>query len=81
MPEATQKMLTLQLRDMEKDGLVHRRVYAVVPPKVEYSLTELGEKLVPMLTYLCHFGSDYMRLFPDNKQTVEAADASRNGKR
>lgn len=66
MPDTTQKMLTMQLRDLENDGLVARKVYAVVPPKVEYSLTDLGERLVPMLSQLCNFGSDYMRLFPDD---------------
>ncbi len=58
-------MLTIQLRDLENDGLIKRKVYAVVPPKVEYSLTELGERLVQFLDQLCEFGVDYMQQFPD----------------
>lgn len=45
----TQKMLTQQLRQMENDGIIHREVYPVVPPKVEYSLTELGRSLEPVI--------------------------------
>lgn len=45
----TQKMLTQQLREMEADGIIHREVYPVVPPKVEYSLTELGLSLKPVI--------------------------------
>lgn len=48
LPGVTQKMLTAQLRSLENDGIVHRKVYAVVPPKVEYSLTERGESLCPI---------------------------------
>ena len=49
----TQQMLTKQLREMEKDNLIHRNVYDVVPPKVEYSLTEFGYSFEPVLTALC----------------------------
>ncbi|MBD1804945.1 MAG: winged helix-turn-helix transcriptional regulator [Symplocastrum torsivum CPER-KK1] len=45
----TQKMLTQQLREMEEDGIIHREVYLQVPPKVEYSLTPLGESLKPII--------------------------------
>jgi len=65
MPTITQKMLTIQLRDLENDGLIKRKVYAVVPPKVEYSITELGERLAKFLDQLCDFGVDYMQQFPD----------------
>ena len=49
VPGATQKMLVQQLRELENHGVVHRKVYAVVPPKVEYSLTEYGKALTPIL--------------------------------
>jgi DNA-binding HxlR family transcriptional regulator len=52
----TQKMLTQQLREMEKDGIVHRQVYPQIPPKVEYSLTALGESLRPVVDAMCEWG-------------------------
>ena len=58
----SQKVLTAQLRDMEADGLVHREVYAEVPPKVEYSLTELGMSLKPILDSMLTWGEGYKRM-------------------
>jgi DNA-binding HxlR family transcriptional regulator len=55
----TQKMLTQQLREMERDGLVHREVYAAVPPKVEYSLTPLGHSLGPVVRAMTEWGVKY----------------------
>lgn len=52
----TQKMLTQQLREMEEDGIVHREVYLQVPPKVEYTLTPLGESLKPILNAMHEWG-------------------------
>lgn len=52
IPAVSQKMLTQQLRDLERDGIVERRVYPQVPPKVEYSLTEWGRALCPVLDQL-----------------------------
>lgn len=57
VPEATPKMLTQQLRELEGDGLIARKVYAVVPPKVEYSLTPRGESLFPILQAMYAWGS------------------------
>jgi DNA-binding HxlR family transcriptional regulator len=57
----TQKMLTQQLREMERDGIVHRKVYAEVPPKVEYSLTPMGKELRPLLSAMHKWGSAYSR--------------------
>lgn len=57
----TQKMLTQQLRDLEESRLITRTVYAVVPPKVEYSLTEEGRNLVPVLDSLCQWSSVYAK--------------------
>lgn len=61
VPEATPKMLTQQLRELEQDGLINRRVYPVVPPKVEYSLTPLGESLFPILEAMYNWGSNLMQ--------------------
>jgi DNA-binding HxlR family transcriptional regulator len=52
----TQKMLTQQLREMERNGLVERKVFAQVPPKVEYSLTDLGVSLRPVVDAMCRWG-------------------------
>lgn len=56
----TQKMLTQQLRQLEADGVINRKVYPEVPPKVEYSLTELGESLRPVLEEMNKWGKDHM---------------------
>ena len=61
LAKVTQKMLTQQLRELEADGLVHREVYAEVPPRVEYSLTELGRSVVPILEMMCQWGKDYLQ--------------------
>ncbi len=58
---ATAKMLTQQLRELEDENLIHRQVYPVVPPRVEYSLTELGKSLMPVLTTMRDWGAQYMR--------------------
>ena len=58
---ATPKMLTQQLRELESQRLVHREVFPVVPPKVEYSLTDLGKSLMPILVAMRDWGADYMR--------------------
>lgn len=60
LPKVTQRMLTNQLRELEHDGIVHREVYAQVPPKVEYSLTDFGRTLEPVLLSLKSWGEDHM---------------------
>ena len=55
----TQRMLTLQLRELEQDGIVHREVYPQVPPKVEYSLTEFGLTLMPVIEAMHRWGVEY----------------------
>ncbi len=59
IPEVTQRMLTKQLRELETDGLVHRRVYRQVPPKVEYSLKPSAVKLIPILLQMREWGVAY----------------------
>ena len=58
---ATPKMLTQQLRELESDKLIHREVFPVIPPKVEYSLTDLGKSLLPILVAMRNWGADYLR--------------------
>ncbi len=57
----SQKVLTAQLRDMEANGLISRKVYAEVPPRVEYSLTDLGKSLKPILDAMKNWGEDYKK--------------------
>lgn len=59
LPEVTQKMLTQSLRGLEDDGLIERKVYPVVPPKVEYRLSELGWSLSPVIDTMRAFGTHY----------------------
>ena len=61
IPKATPKMLTQQLRELEADDLVHREVYPVIPPKVEYSLTATGRSLMPILVAMRDWGAAYLR--------------------
>ena len=61
----SQKVLTVQLRAMEESGLVHREVYAEVPPRVEYSLTELGKSLKPILDSMWAWGEEYKSLMSE----------------
>ena len=56
IPHVSQKVLVQQLRDMEEHGLVHRKVFAQVPPRVDYSATELGLSLEPVMLTLCAWG-------------------------
>lgn len=59
--KATPKMLTQQLRELESQSLVHREVFPVIPPKVEYSLTETGRSLMPILVAMRDWGVNYLR--------------------
>ncbi|MBQ8600051.1 MAG: helix-turn-helix transcriptional regulator [Clostridia bacterium] len=61
IPEATPKMLTQQLRELEADALIQRTVYPVVPPKVEYSLTALGKSMIPILESMYQWGESYLK--------------------
>ncbi|WP_338539592.1 winged helix-turn-helix transcriptional regulator [Paenibacillus tundrae] len=61
-PTITQRMLTLQLRELEEDGIVHREVYPQVPPKVEYSLSKFGRTLVPIIMEMKIWGEKHKNL-------------------
>lgn len=63
MPNITEKMLTQQLRELESDNLIIRNVYRQVPPKVEYSLSDFGEKVLPVLAQLRDLGIQYEQYF------------------
>ena len=60
IPQATPKMLTQQLRELEADKIIERKVYPVVPPKTEYSITEQGMTLEPIITAMCNWGKNYI---------------------
>lgn len=60
LPDVTQRVLTKQLRELEAAGIVHRQVYAEVPPKVEYSLTPLGQTLGPIVRSMRDWGARYV---------------------
>lgn len=63
IPHITHKMLTSQLRELEAEGFIHREVYAVVPPKVEYSITERGKKSIKIINAIRNYGMDLMKEF------------------
>lgn len=68
LPEVTQRMLTLQLRELEQDGIVHREIYKEVPPKVEYSLTEFGTSLAPIIMQMLDWGEQYLEKVQEQKE-------------
>ncbi|GMK44501.1 hypothetical protein PghCCS26_16290 [Paenibacillus glycanilyticus] len=68
LPNVTQGMLTNQLREMERDGLIVRKVYQEVPPKVEYQLSEHGESLGSVLTDMCGWGFKHLAFMNELKE-------------
>jgi DNA-binding HxlR family transcriptional regulator len=60
IPTISEKVLIQQLRDLEKDGIVHRHDYGEMPPKVDYSFTEYGKSLKPVLRMLCNWGEEHL---------------------
>jgi DNA-binding HxlR family transcriptional regulator len=63
LPHITHKMLSSVLRSLEKEGFINRKVYPVVPPKVEYSITERGQKAIPIIVTIRQYGAELMKEF------------------
>ncbi|MCB9080630.1 MAG: helix-turn-helix transcriptional regulator [Lewinellaceae bacterium] len=68
MPKITHKMLTASLRELEAEGFIHREVYAVVPPKVEYSLTDRGQESIRIIEVIRDYGLTLMTEFGIKEQ-------------
>lgn len=80
IPGITQKVLTDQLKQLERDGLVRREIFKEVPPKVEYSLTDLGRSFVPVLNTMCEWGNKYAIIKGiDKEQQIYCDQTSPNG--
>ena len=77
IPEITEKMLSIQLKELEKDGLVSRKLFAEVPPRVEYRLTEEGKTLIPLLETMALWGR---RKGETAGKLVELAKINQEGK-
>lgn len=76
IPDITQKVLTTQLRGLEKDEIVQRKVYSEVPPKVEYELTSYGWGLKPVLDFLCYWGEEHLeKVHGDKFKVLEDFDS------
>lgn len=71
IPEVTQRMLTLQLRELETDQIVHREIYREVPPKVEYTLTDLGQTLVPLIGAMREWGAMHEKTVLANRKAAQ----------
>ena len=77
LPEVSERMLVKQLRELEQDGIVHRKAYGTVPPRVEYSLTQVGVSLIPIMNALRDWGDSYdERMRRQAEQQAQAADAT-----
>lgn len=80
IPGMTKKMLAQHLRELERDGLVRRKVYAVVPPKVEYTLTRHGKSLKPILKLMSAWGTKHLARYGMPKAQVRARELSATAK-
>jgi DNA-binding HxlR family transcriptional regulator len=72
LPGVNAKMLTKQLRELEEDGVITRTVYPEVPPRVEYTITEFGRTLIPILQALCKWGAEYLGVDAASKHQCPA---------
>jgi DNA-binding HxlR family transcriptional regulator len=71
LPGVNTKMLTKQLRELEEDGVIRRKIYPEVPPRVEYTITDFGKTLIPILNALCNWGAEYLGI--DGKPAHECS--------
>ena len=78
LPKCTQRMLTRQLRELEHDGIVARKIYRQIPPKVEYSLTNRGETLKPILELACDWGVNRANELNTVRQIKDRKDTFKN---
>lgn len=75
LPHVTRRMLTQHLRELERDGIVQRKVYQQVPPMVEYSLTEMGRSLEPVLLTMLAWGQHYNAIVERNRAQAAPIDS------
>ncbi|KTE25507.1 MULTISPECIES: helix-turn-helix domain-containing protein [unclassified Sphingopyxis] len=75
-PNATQRMITLQLRELEADGIVARTVYPEVPPRVEYELTPLGHSLKPVLLSMRSWGADFQASLDESRVAAQPCEGA-----
>lgn len=76
MPDITQRMLTLQLRELEEQDLIKRVIYPQVPPKVEYSLTEYGRTIIPLLDSMHEWGANHLKHMEQRNKQVTTEQVS-----
>ena len=74
IPHISDKMLTTQLRELEKDGYIIRKVYPVVPPKTEYSLTPRGQEIIPLINQIREYGLELMKRAENEKSAFGDLD-------
>jgi DNA-binding HxlR family transcriptional regulator len=73
IPDTTQRMLTTQLRELEEDGVIERKVYAQVPPKVEYSVSKRGQALKPIIDAMWDWGKNFLDILPKDRVKPKAS--------
>jgi DNA-binding HxlR family transcriptional regulator len=76
IPGLSKKMLIQVLRNLERDGLVHREVFQVVPPKTEYTLTDLGRRLHEPISLLCHWAADHVSMLEELEHNRRASTSN-----
>ncbi|WP_297521372.1 helix-turn-helix domain-containing protein [uncultured Clostridium sp.] len=72
LPDANQRMLIRQLRELEEDSVITREVYSVVPPKVEYQLSEIGKLLEPVVNSICEWGDTFHEFIEDENSKTSS---------